>query len=317
MNVYQQSLGRYLNSDTLPHVDHTDYLPNIHYGHIIEDSEVGQNYEIIRKIGGSSMRDTAIFEVEDEHFNRFALKTFSEPDESYRLRVDKELATHLLLSETETPGAVPLKGLGTFEFEGKKYRHVVMELAEGTLNDLEGDPQRVVVALQSAVDALGLMHENGLVHRDVKPGNILVNSQEKGWLADFGVVSEDHADTEQVSQLGSLAPADEFGTRADQIVGTVGFMPPESITDGAVDVKGDVFSLAATVYQATTQKMPFNATSVESYRQSLERTKPVNPRELNSAIPKKIAQLMLEGLSICPQDRPNLGDVRHALLQAA
>jgi serine/threonine protein kinase len=317
MNVYQQSLERYLNSDTLPQADYTENLPNIHFGHHIEDPENGQDYEVIRKIGGSSMKDTAIFEVEDQHENRFALKTFSEPDESYRLRVDKELATHLLLSETETPGAVPLKGLGTFEFGGKKYRHVVMELAEGTLSDLEGDPKRVIVALQSAVGAIGGMHKNGLVHRDVKPGNILVNSQGEGWLADFGVVSEDHADTEQVSQLGSLAPADEFGTRADRIVGTVGFMPPESITDGAVDAKGDVFSLAATAYQATTQKMPFNATSVESYRQSLEQTTPVNPRELNSEIPKKIAKLMLEGLSIRPQDRPNLDDVKHALLQAA
>jgi Protein kinase domain len=169
-------------------------------------------------------------------------------DERFRARFLKEPR---LAASLDHPSIVPIFEAG--EREGRLY--LVMRWVEGTdlrrLLDADGklDPERTIAILMQIADALDATHRRGLVHRDVKPANILLDEDEHAYLADFGITRELEGDT-----------ADGGG-----IVGTTDYLAPEQIRGEELDGRTDRYALACALYECLAGSPPFRrATEAET-----------------------------------------------------
>jgi tRNA A-37 threonylcarbamoyl transferase component Bud32 len=149
----------------------------------------------------------------------------------------------------EHPNIVPVYGAG--ESDGELW--IAMRFVDGedlrSLLEREGplSPERAASICARVADALAEAHEHGLVHRDVKPGNILVAKGDRAYLTDFGLIRRSEVDT-------SL-------TKTGQFMGTVDYVAPEQIRGEAVDGRADVYSLGCVLYECLTGEPPFRRDS--------------------------------------------------------
>lgn len=166
-------------------------------------------------------------------------------------------------------------------------------LARGRLARAEA----ATLALQIA-EALAYAHEQGVVHRDVTPANILITRSGQVKLTDFG-----------------LARAGEDGrvTQSGIMVGTAGYTAPEQVRGGAPDPRSDVYSFGAVLYEMFTGQRVFAGESAFELMTAHCREKPRPPRELDAGIPREVEDAILGALAKLPAERPSLGEIRAAL----
>lgn len=143
---------------------------------------------------------------------------------------------------------------------------------------------------QQAAEALAYAHEVGIVHRDIKPGNLLIDARGKLWVTDFGLA--------QVRSSGDL-------TQTGNVVGTLRYMSPEQLQgDRAVlDQRTDIYSLGATLYELATLRPMFATGSRGSLLNRVLYEEPPLPRTLNRAIPAELETIILKAVSKSPHDR--------------
>ncbi|HUG18608.1 MAG TPA: serine/threonine-protein kinase [Planctomycetaceae bacterium] len=202
-----------------------------------------------------------------------------------RFRAEAEAAAQL-----EHPGIVPVYEVG----EQNGYQFLSMALLEGgsLAERLEQGPLGAVEAselLKSIAEAIHFAHERGVVHRDLKPQNILLDNQGIPRVTDFGIAKDLNVD----SGL----------TVTGQIVGTPSYMPPEQATGTGSGPLVDVYALGATLYCLLTGRPPFQAaTPLETIQQLIEH-EPVSPRSLNAAIPQDLETICLKCLRKEPDKR--------------
>jgi serine/threonine protein kinase len=149
---------------------------------------------------------------------------------------------------------------------------------------------RVAELCRQAALALEHAHQAGIVHRDVKPGNLLLDPQEQLWVTDFGLA--------QVTGDGGL-------TATGELLGTLRYASPEQALGrrGVVDHRSDVYSLGATLYELLTLRPPFDGWDRhELLRQIAEETPPA-PRAINPSIPAALETIVLKALRKDPADR--------------
>ncbi|TVQ91409.1 MAG: hypothetical protein EA397_10170 [Deltaproteobacteria bacterium] len=144
--------------------------------------------------------------------------------------------------------------------------------------------QGVLVQILRALDYL---HERGLVHRDLTPGNVMVRPDGAVKLMDFGVVKE----------LGSEL------TGVHEIMGTAAWIAPEQIEGGAVDARADLYSLGAILYTMLTGQRPFQARSLQGWLEKHLHETPRPPRELDPRIPGQLSDVCMRLLKKDPADR--------------
>ena len=146
------------------------------------------------------------------------------------------------------------------------------------------EPQRAAELIKLVADAVQFAHVAGVIHRDIKPHNILLDKKTPR-ITDFGLAKQVEADSELTS--------------TGQIMGTPSYMPPEQAMGhhDDVGVASDVYSLGATLYFLLTARPPFQAASTaETIRQVLE-TDPASPRSLNPNVPRDLETICLKCLS--------------------
>ena len=140
-----------------------------------------------------------------------------------------------------------------------------------------------------AADALEYAHQMGVVHRDVKPANLLVDGHDHLWVTDFGL-----ARVQTVP--GLTAPGD--------LVGTLRYMSPEQARgDPAIDPRSDVYSLGATLYELLTLRPAFPATDRQECLRQIFDDDPTHPRTWNRAIPVELETVILKAMAKSPEDR--------------
>jgi serine/threonine kinase PknH len=255
------------------------------------DSRVGTTfgkYTVSRLIGRGGMGE--VYEAYDTEKGRtVALKILADEyarDEGFRARFQRESRAAAILQE---PHVIPIHDWG--EIDGHLY--IDMRLVAGqTLADLlaEGPlaPSRAANIVGQIGAALDAAHAEGLIHRDIKPQNIIVTPADFAYLVDFGI-----AETTGDARLTSP------GTK----VGTLNYMAPERFTDQAATPSVDVYSLAGVLYEALTGEMPFANDSLQHLIAAHVTLPPPRPSDANPLVPAAFDDVVTRGMAKDPDDR--------------
>jgi len=245
-------------------------------------------YRLTRLLGEGGMGE--VWEAEDTEKHRtVAVKILAEQysrDDRFRTRFQRESHAAAILQE---PHVIPIHDWG--EIDGRLY--IDMRLVHGhTLHELITAeplaPQRAVALIGQIAAALDAAHAEGLVHRDVKPQNIIVTSADFAYLLDFGIAEskDDTRLTVTGTQIGSIA-----------------YMSPERFSDAPTTAAADVYALACVLHEALTGQAPFPGTSLEQVMAGHLRGAPPCPSELNAAVPGALDAVVLRGMAKEPDDR--------------
>jgi serine/threonine kinase PknH len=255
------------------------------------ESRVGTTfgkYTISRMLGKGGMGE--VYEAYDTEKGRtVALKILADEyshDENFRTRFQRESRAAAILQE---PHVIPIHDWG--EIDGRLY--IDMRLVAGqTLAELLAagplPPQRAVTIIGQVAAALDAAHAEGLVHRDIKPQNIIVTPADFAYLVDFGIAE---------------ATGDTRLTGAGTKIGTLNYMAPERFTDKPATSAVDVYALAGVLYEALTGEMPFASDSLEHLLAAHITLPPPRPSEASSRIPAAFDDVVARGMAKDPDDR--------------
>jgi serine/threonine-protein kinase len=257
-----------------------------------------------REIGSGGM--SRVYLGRDEVLDRpVAIKVLKpdlgETDIGTRFRREGRTAARL-----SHPNIVQVYDAGEGEIEGRETSYIVMEYVPGgdlkELIDRRGTLSgRDLTELSGVAAGLAHAHERGIIHRDIKPHNILLDENGRPKLADFGIARALDATT---------------ATRTGSYLGTALYSSPEQLQGQTVTPKSDVYSLGVSLYHAATGRPPFVGSPIEVANQHVSR-EPVPPRELNDAVSGSLEALILDCLKKDPDARPTADEVRLGLLEAS
>ena len=141
---------------------------------------------------------------------------------------------------------------------------------------------------REAAQALGHAHERGIIHRDVKPSNLLIDDLGKVWVADFGLARR---------------LADPGLTQHDSLLGTPRYMSPEQGRVGPIDGRSDLYSLGATLYELLALRPPFDGRSAAELLEQIAKQEPAPLRSIDPKIPRDLETIVLKLLAKSPNDR--------------
>ena len=183
---------------------------------------------------------------------------------------------------------------------------IVMEHVEGStlarlISEAPLEPARAIEIVLQICDALEYAHALGVVHGDIKPGNILVSATGLAKLGDFST-----------AQLSGQA-----GTGTGAMVGTPGYMAPEQVTDGAMDTRSDLFSLGVVLYEAVAGVRAFPGSDLAAVLHDIAHVEPASPRRYNAAVTPALTAIIRQAM--CKQSGQRYASARafaQALAQA-
>jgi serine/threonine-protein kinase len=260
-------------------------------------------YYLKRQLGSGGMGE--VYEAVDTVRQRVvALKLMSESlshDPVFRMRMQREARNAGRLQE---PHVVPIHDYG--EIDGQLY--LDMRLIEGThlalLLERFGPvtPPWAVALVHQVASALDAAHAAGVMHRDVKPENILISSDDFVYLVDFGIASA--ATDEKLTQIGSA-------------VGTWRYMAPERFSDAEVTHRADIYSLTCVLHECLTGTPPYRADSAGMLITAHLMAPIPRPSQLRPGIPAAFDTVIARGMAKRPEDRyASAGDLALAAHQA-
>jgi beta-lactam-binding protein with PASTA domain/predicted Ser/Thr protein kinase len=257
-------------------------------GDTLIDSVFDGRYRIIRKLGAGGMAN--VYLAEDQELGRrVAIKILDDrhaADDSFIERFRREAKNAAGLSH---PNIVSIYDRG--EAEGTYY--IAMEYLSGrSLKELivGRGPTPIRIAIdytRQILAALGFAHRNGIVHRDIKPHNVVVDADGRLKVTDFGIA---RSGASQMTEVGS-------------IIGTAQYLSPEQARGAPVDQRSDVYSVGIVLYEMLTGKVPFTGeTPLEIAMKHLSEV-PVPPSEVRSDVPEDLDLVVLRALAKDPEDR--------------
>lgn len=265
---------------------------------------IADRYRQIRRLGTGGM--SVVVLAEDTVLKRtVALKLIAEHlagDEDFVTRFRHEA---LAVARLQHPRIVQVFDSGHDQSSGRQF--IVMEYVDGTpLSEmLSGghrlDPARAVVIAADACDALECAHRAGVIHRDVKPANLIVTPDGGAKLMDFGIAKA--AEMTRVTQVGS-------------VLGTVAYLSPEQAIGGETGPRSDVYSLAVVTYEMLAGRQPYEYKSITELAMKQRDETPQPIAALNPLVPVELDRTVRVALSHDPERRfAGAGEFGEALRQ--
>lgn len=244
-------------------------------------------YSVLEEVGQGGM--STVYCARKADGKDVALKVLSPlvaKDRRFRTRFAREIA---ILGDLKHPNIVPILDHG--QINGTPY--IVMPFAEhGTLQNEIGNgsvgPRRSARIVSGIAAALTHAHAKGVIHRDVKPSNILLDENGDALLSDFGFA---HLHDSNLSLTGSL------------IIGTPAYMSPEQCQGEKIDAKSDQYSLGVIVFQLSTGKLPYKAETPMGVVVKQINTPLPRPRYINANVPDAIEDVLIRCLDKDPNNR--------------
>ncbi|MBO5349105.1 MAG: Stk1 family PASTA domain-containing Ser/Thr kinase [Clostridia bacterium] len=255
----------------------------------LEGSVIGNRYKILEKIGNGGM--ATVYKSLDQILNRYvAVKVLREEfitDEEFIKRFNAEAQSAARLTH---PNIVSVYDVGQ---EYNVY-YIVMELIQGkTLKQIISEDGflswkwSINIAIQIA-SALEMAHKNNIIHRDIKPHNIMITEDGVAKVTDFGI-----------AKAVSNSTITAFGTT----LGSVHYFSPEHARGGYTDSKSDLYSLGVVMYEMVTGKVPFDADTPVSVALKHMQEEPTEPIKLNKNIPYAVNQIIMKAMKKDPNER--------------
>ena len=253
------------------------------------DRTLGGRYEVIQRVGGGGM--ALVYKARDLLLGRFVALKVLRPqfahDEEFVRRFRREARSAASLSH---PNIVGIYDVGQ---DGDDH-YIVMEYVEGhTLNELIRErapfqPEEAVHIAVQICEALEHAHQNQIIHRDIKPHNILIGKNGRVKVTDFGIARAVTAAT--ITQTGS-------------VVGSVHYFSPEHAKGVATGEKSDIYSLGIVLYQMVTGRLPFLGESPISVALKHLQEPFEAPRRVNPHIPQSLENVIVRAMRKDPRER--------------
>ena len=275
----------------------------------LSQGQILLHYRILGVLGAGGMGE--VYRAQDTRlFREVALKllpTGVSADAGRLARFQREARA---LAALDHPNIVTVYAVE--EAGGQPF--ITMALAEGrTLDRLipdHGMESGSLLPIATALaDALAAAHARGVIHRDLKPGNIVVSDAGRVMVLDFGLARfEDHG-----SAANNAPTATEALTIEGGMIGTIPYMSPEQVQGAPVDWRTDIFSLGIVIYEMATGRRPFGGGSSAALASAILRDSPPPLAEVRPDLPGELDRLVIRCLAKDPSPRPSAAELRSKL----
>jgi eukaryotic-like serine/threonine-protein kinase len=235
------------------------------------------------------------------------LRTDLARDQTFQARFRREAQSAASLNN---PSIVAVYDTGEDMSTGTPVPFIVMEFVDGrTVRDLliEGHrllPERILEIISGVLRALEYSHQAGIVHRDIKPGNVMVTRNGDIKVMDFGIAR-------------AMSDAQSTMTQTAQVIGTAQYLSPEQARGERVDARSDLYSTGCLMYELLTGRPPFTGDSPVAIAYQHVRENPIPPSRLNPDIPSWGDAIVLKAMAKSPNDRYQTAAEMQADIQRA
>ena len=270
---------------------------------------LGGRYELDGVVGRGGMAE--VYRARDIRLDRIvAVKTLRDDlarDQTFQARFRREAQSAASLNH---PSIVAVYDTGEDMLGPTPVPYIVMEYVDGrTLRDLLRDdrrllPERALEITDGVLRALDYSHRNGIVHRDIKPGNVMLTRTGDVKVMDFGIAR-------------AVSDAQATMTQTAQVIGTAQYLSPEQARGERVDARSDLYSTGCLLYELLTGRPPFTGDSPVAIAYQHVRENPIPPSRVDPEIPQWADSIVLKAMAKDPGDHyQSAGDMRNDIQRA-
>src|SRR5437773_4706890 len=260
---------------------------------------VGTRFKIVRLLGKGGMGE--VFEAEDLKLRRqVALKFLPEElsrDPQVLERFEREARA---ASGLDHPNICTVYEIG----EHEAHPFMAMQYLDGqTLQErIQGKPMKIATLLELGIqiaDGLDAAHSRGIIHRDIKPGNIFVTGHVQAKILDFGLAKQQpiqRATAAETLEAPTASLPEESLTSPGSALGTIAYMSPEQVRGEDLDARTDLFSFGAVLYEMATGQHAFSGRTTGVIHEAILNREPMSPRKINQQVPPELEQIIAKAL---------------------